>query len=104
MNQQLTEFYDRYGAGNGVFYLGHASALVVLGGKKILFDPIVLSQPYDDAWVFYPPQIVDPRWYEVDVVVVSHIHQDHYDLKFLRLLGPQVRVLIVGQRPTFEQD
>jgi len=104
MNQQLTEFYDRYGAGNGVFYLGHASALVVLGGKKILFDPIVLSQPYDDAWVFYPPQIVDPRWYEVDVVVVSHIHQDHYDLKFLRRLGAQVQVLIVGQRPTFEQD
>jgi len=104
MNQQLSAFYDRYGAGNGVFYPGHASALVVLDGKKILFDPIVLSQPYDDAWVFYPPQIVDPRWYEVDVVVVSHIHQDHYDLKFLRLLGPQVRVLIVGQRPTFEQD
>jgi L-ascorbate metabolism protein UlaG (beta-lactamase superfamily) len=104
MNQQLTRFYDRFGAGNGLFYPGHASALVVLNGKKILFDPIVISQPYDDAWVFYPPQIVDPRWYEVDAVVVSHIHQDHYDLKFLSKLGPQVKVMIVGQRPVFEKD
>lgn len=104
MNQQLTRFYDQHGAGDGVFYLGHASILVVLGGKKILFDPIVLSQPYDDAWVFYPSQIVDPRWYEVDAVVVSHIHQDHYDLKFLNLLPPSVKLIVVGQRPVFEQD
>lgn len=104
MNPQLTSFYERFGAGDGLFYPGHASALVVLGGKKILFDPIVLSQPYDNAWVFYPPQIVDPRWYEVDAVVVSHIHQDHYDLPFLRKLGPQVKLIVVGDRPGFESD
>jgi L-ascorbate metabolism protein UlaG (beta-lactamase superfamily) len=87
-----------------VFYVGHASALVVLNGRKILFDPIVLSQPYGNAWVFYPQQIVDPRWYEVDAVVVSHIHQDHYDVQFLRELKPEVKVFIVGQRPSFEAD
>nr|WP_315254274.1 MBL fold metallo-hydrolase [uncultured Duganella sp.] len=102
MIQSLSNFYERYT--NGMYYLGHASALAVLDGKKILFDPIVLSQPYSDAWVFYPPQIVDPRWYEVDMVVVSHIHQDHYDMQFLRALPPQVQVLIVGDRPSFEED
>ncbi|MYM25461.1 hypothetical protein GTP46_22785 [Duganella sp. FT135W] len=104
MNPQLTSFYERFGAGDGLFYPGHASALVVLGGKKILFDPIVLSQPYDNAWVFYPPQVVDPRWYEVDAVVVSHIHQDHYDVPFLSKLKPEVKLIIVGDRPGFEAD
>ncbi|MYM70390.1 hypothetical protein GTP45_26810 [Pseudoduganella sp. FT55W] len=102
MIPSLSNFYDRYT--NGMYYLGHASALAVLDGKKILFDPIVLSQPYADAWVFYPPQIVDPRWYEVDAVVVSHIHQDHYDLPFLRALPPHVKVIISGNRPSFEED
>ena len=41
-NTQLSSFYERFGDGDGVFYVGHASALVVLNGKKILFDPIVL--------------------------------------------------------------
>ncbi|MRW94375.1 hypothetical protein GJ699_30820 [Duganella sp. FT80W] len=103
-NAQLTSFYERFGAGDGVFYLGHASVLAVLGGKKILFDPIVLSKPYGNAWVFYPQQIIDPRWYEVDAVVVSHIHQDHYDLHFLRELKPDVKIFIVGERPSFEAD
>lgn len=104
LNPTLSDFYDRYGNGNGMYYLGHASALAVLDGKKILFDPIVLSHPYANAWVFYPPQIVDPRWYEVDMVVVSHIHQDHYDIEFLQRLPASVQILIVGERPSFEQD
>lgn len=104
MNPQLSSFYERFGDGDGLFYVGHASALVVLNGRKILFDPIVLSQPYGNAWVFYPQQVVDPRWYEVDAVIVSHIHQDHYDVQFLRELKPEVKVFIVGQRPTFEAD
>ena len=104
LNPALTQFLDLYGDGDGVFYLGHASILAVIGGKKILFDPIVESRPYGDSWVFYPPQVADPRWYEVDAVLVSHIHQDHYDLKYLKRLRPEIPVFIIGQRPSFEAD
>lgn len=104
MNQQLHNFLEQYGAGDGVLYLGHAGLLVVIGGKKILFDPIIESQPYGDSWVFFPPQLDDPALYDVDAVVVSHIHQDHYDLPFLQQLKPSVKVAIVGQRPSFEAD
>lgn len=104
MNQQLHQFLEQYGATDGVLYLGHAGLLAVIGGKKILFDPIIESQPYGDSWVFFPPQLDDPALYDVDAVIVSHIHQDHYDLPFLRALKPSVKVAIVGQRPSFEAD
>jgi glyoxylase-like metal-dependent hydrolase (beta-lactamase superfamily II) len=84
---------------SGVFYLGHASIMAVLNGRKILFDPIVLSKPYDESWTFYPPQIRDESFHNVDAVVVSHIHQDHYDVEFLKSLAPQAKLIIVGGRP-----
>lgn len=104
MNQQLRDFLAQYGASDGVLYLGHAGILAVIGGKKILFDPIIESQPYGDSWVFFPPQLDDPALYDVDAVIVSHIHQDHYDLPFLQRLKPSVVVAIVGGRPAFEAD
>ena len=104
MSQTLTDFLEQYGRTDGVFYLGHAAILAVLGGKKILFDPIIESQPYGDSWVFFPPQVDDRRLYDVDAVVVSHIHQDHYDLEFIKRLAPHVKVVIVGNRPSFEAD
>ncbi|HEX8605422.1 MAG TPA: MBL fold metallo-hydrolase [Pseudoduganella sp.] len=104
MTTQLTQFLAKYGAGDGVFYLGHAGILAVLNGRKILFDPIIESQPYGDSWVFFPPQIDEDALYDVDAVVVSHIHQDHYDLPFLRRLAPSVKVVILGGRPSFLAD
>ena len=84
MNDKYSNFLKVSPGDNGVFYLGHASILVSLDGKKILFDPILLSSPYGDAWTFFPSQIKDPRFYEVDCVVISHMHQDHYDVEFLK--------------------
>ena len=54
--------------------------------------------------MFFPPQLDDPALYDVDAMVVSHIHQDHYDLPFLQQLKPSVKVAIVGRRPSFEAD
>jgi len=89
---------------NGMFYLGHASILAVFNGKKILFDPIVLSKPYADSWSFYPPQILDKILFEVDAVIVSHIHQDHYDVHFLKEINKKIPITIIGNRDSFESD
>jgi len=103
-NQALRQFYATYGQSNGLFYMGHASVLAVFGGKRILFDPVVLSKPYGDSWAFFPPQIQDPSVFEVDAVVISHIHQDHYDLQFIKALVGKAKIVVIGGRPSFLKD
>jgi L-ascorbate metabolism protein UlaG (beta-lactamase superfamily) len=103
-NPDLQRFYASFGHADGLFYMGHASVLGVFGGKKILFDPVVLSKPYGDSWSFFPPQVADPSVFDVDAVVISHIHQDHYDLQYLRALDGRAKTIVVGGRPSFLQD
>jgi L-ascorbate metabolism protein UlaG (beta-lactamase superfamily) len=100
----LQQFYRAGEEANGLFYMGHASILCMFGGKKILFDPVILSQPYSDSWIFYPPQVRDSVVFDVDAVVVSHIHQDHYDLEFLKALDGKAKIIVIGGRPSFEND
>lgn len=100
----LQQFYREHGQNNGLFYMGHASVLAVLGGKKILFDPVILSKPYADSWAFFPAQVADPSVFDVDAVVVSHIHQDHYDLEYLKALDGKAKIVVVGGRPSFIED
>jgi L-ascorbate metabolism protein UlaG (beta-lactamase superfamily) len=100
----LQSFYRECGQGNGLFYMGHASVLAVLGGKKILFDPVILSKPYSDSWAFFPPQISDPSVFDVDAVVVSHIHQDHYDVEYLKEVDGRAKIVVIGGRPSFIND
>ena len=88
---------------DGVFYVGHASILVRLSGQKFLFDPVFERPPYLESWVFYPSQILDPRLLDVDAVIVSHCHQDHFDVEFLKRLKPSTKIYIVGGRPEFKR-
>jgi L-ascorbate metabolism protein UlaG (beta-lactamase superfamily) len=91
------------GSEDGVLYVGHASILVRLSGKTFLFDPVGLSSPYFDCWVFFPAQVMDPRLLAVDAVIVSHCHQDHFDTAFLKLFPPTTPIHIVEGRPMFAQ-
>ncbi len=88
---------------DGLIYIGHASILVRLNRKTFLFDPVGYSSPYFNCWVFFPPQILDRRLLKVDAVIVSHCHQDHFDVELLRLFPKTTPVFIVGGRPAFEQ-
>jgi len=67
-------------------------------------DPIVCSVPYSGSWVFFPPQKIDEILYEVDAVVVSHVHQDHYDPEFLSRLNAKCKILVIGGRSSFEEN
>ena len=104
VNPKLQEFYQQFGNGDGLFYMGHASILGVFSGRKILFDPVILSRPYANAWAFFPPQVEDPSIFDVDAVVVSHIHQDHYDIEYLKSLNGRAKIIILGGRASFVQD
>jgi hypothetical protein len=103
-DNRYSNYLNTSGLKNGVFYLGHASILVSISGKKILIDPILLSAPYSDAWTFFPSQISDRRFFDVDCIIVSHFHQDHYDIEFLKKIDGSIPIVIIGGRPSFELD
>jgi hypothetical protein len=64
---------------DGVYYIGHASALARVSGKILLFDPVWNHKPYGENWEFIPEQKnADDILDQVDAVFVSHIHSDHY--------------------------
>jgi L-ascorbate metabolism protein UlaG (beta-lactamase superfamily) len=98
---RLHDFYRTCGDGNGLFYMGHSSILATFHGKRILFDPVILSKPYCNSWAFFPSQVIDPSVFDVDAVVVSHIHQDHYDIDYLKAVGGRAKIIAIGGRPSF---
>ena len=100
IDKDLTRFLNY--PNDGVFYLGHASILVRLNGKKFLFDFIHNMNFYRNSWIFFPNQILDKRLLNVNGIFVSHIHQDHYDpvllTKFNKLKVP---IYILDGRENF---
>jgi L-ascorbate metabolism protein UlaG (beta-lactamase superfamily) len=86
---------------DGLFYLSHASILVRLNGKTLLFDPVLAKPPHLGSWLFYPEMEMDRRMLEVDAVLVSHQHQDHYDAEFLKMLPATTPIYILDGRPQF---
>lgn len=89
---------------DGVFYIGHASILVRLSGKKFIFDAVHQTPPYLNSWHFFPSQIMDERLFDVDAAFISHVHQDHYDTKFLKKLQKNnIPIYIVNGRVNFNK-
>jgi UDP-MurNAc hydroxylase len=74
-----------------VTLLGHASVLVELDGATCLMDP-VLGDPFEEGTVVScPRRAVDvDSLPEVDILVVSHRHPDHFDLASLERVARDV--------------
>lgn len=73
-------------------WLGHASVLMNQADTWILTDP-VLRRRVVHLWRRNP--LLPEDWPErVDVILISHLHQDHLDLPSLRRLGPEKRLLV----------
>ncbi|WP_327092944.1 MBL fold metallo-hydrolase [Nonomuraea sp. NBC_01738] len=71
-------------------WYGHASTLVEIEGKRVLFDPVWSDRPS-------PAQFVGPKRHhalpvavgalpQVDAIVISHDHYDHLDMATVRSL------------------
>ncbi|MEM1033783.1 MAG: MBL fold metallo-hydrolase [Myxococcota bacterium] len=66
-----------------VTWLGHATSLVEIEGRRVLFDPVLSERASPVSWAgpkrfFAPPLVVD-EIPELDAVVLSHDHYDHLD-------------------------
>jgi L-ascorbate metabolism protein UlaG (beta-lactamase superfamily) len=101
VSPSVDQFYRR--DVDGMLYVSHASILVSLNAKKFLFDPVLAKPPHLGSWLFYPEMQRDDRLLEVDGVFVSHQHQDHFDIDFLKLLPQSTPIYIVAGRPQFSE-
>lgn len=63
-----------------------------LGGRVVLTDPVLT--PRVGPLVRVAPPLDPSAWAGVDLVLISHIHGDHLHLPSLRLLGPDVRIVV----------
>jgi L-ascorbate metabolism protein UlaG (beta-lactamase superfamily) len=78
----------------GVTWIGHATAVLDLGGTRLLTDPLL--RPHAGALRRVGPA-PDPRhWAGVHAALISHLHLDHADLGSLRLL-PGIPAIAGGQ-------
>jgi len=83
---------------DGVFYVGHSCIYVRLSGYKFLLDPVVDDPELLESWLFYPKQVFDKRFLDVDGVFISHFHHDHLDLNLLGKLDRNVPIYITKDR------
>ncbi len=68
-----------------VRWLGHASAVLDVGGVRLLTDPLLLRHAGLLRRRGAAPRRED--WQGADAVLLSHLHHDHAELGSLRLLG-----------------
>src|SRR5215213_9792782 len=66
-------------------WVGHATALIEIGGARLLTDPLLRSRLAHLRRHGQPPAAEVMR--DVDAVLISHLHHDHLDLPSLRLLA-----------------
>ena len=66
-----------------VTWIGHATVLVRMAGKTVLFDPIFSDRasplPFAGPRRIVPLPIDIPELPKIDVVMISHNHYDHLD-------------------------
>jgi len=79
-----------------ITWIGHATFLIQVGGLNILTDPI-----FGNASAFFPrllpPGIALAHLPPIDIVLLSHNHRDHCDLRSLQALQkahPNMHLLV----------
>ncbi len=79
-------------------WLGHSTFLVLIGGKVILFDPVLSDYASPVSGFikrFQPPVLSVSDLPDIDTIVISHDHYDHLDYDtIVRFRGRKTRFLV----------
>jgi len=77
-----------------ITFLGHASVLIEIDGVRVLTDPVLYSR------LLFLDRVVRPvgpeNYADIDIVLISHLHHDHCDVRSLALLRSAVVIAPVG--------
>jgi L-ascorbate metabolism protein UlaG (beta-lactamase superfamily) len=80
----------------GVTFIGHATVLIEMDGVTMLTDP-VLSQRLFVAKRIVAPGLPSDGLPDIDVVLVSHGHHDHLDVRTHRRLPKRETIAVVAE-------
>ena len=69
-----------------ITWLGHASVLIQLDGHNILVDPCLIWSPKLLAKRLIPSPLQISEFPRIDIVLITHNHQDHLDEAALRAI------------------
>ncbi|WP_280715081.1 MBL fold metallo-hydrolase [Kitasatospora sp. MAP5-34] len=87
---QPIELAEPPASGLRLTWLGHATVLAELDGRRVLFDPVWSERCSPFAWTgpkrLHPVPVPLEELGPVDVVVISHDHYDHLDMPTVRTL------------------
>jgi len=76
-----------------VTWIGHATALLQIGGLNVLTDPQFSNRASPAQWLgpkrWQPPAILMRELPHIDIVVISHNHYDHLDADSVKALNAQ---------------
>ncbi len=78
-----------------IVWLGHASFFIRINGVTILTDPILGSLPFIKRMTKFP--IDKHKLKNIDYVLLSHAHRDHFDKRSMKILAknnPNMKVLL----------
>jgi L-ascorbate metabolism protein UlaG (beta-lactamase superfamily) len=77
-----------------VWMVGHATVLINFFGTTILTDPLLVRYlPIPKRLVMHGYKAHELP--DLDYVIISHAHLDHFDRRTLRMLAPKTRTLIL---------
>jgi L-ascorbate metabolism protein UlaG (beta-lactamase superfamily) len=74
-----------------VTYTGHSTVLIEMDGVRLLTDPLLRPRVAHLGRLVGLPEIID---WNLDAVLISHMHWDHLDLPSLRLLGYDTPLIV----------
>ncbi len=84
---------------NTITWLGHSTFLLRIAGKVILTDPFLtdFASPFSfgGARRFVSPGITINNLPEIDIILISHDHYDHLDLRTLEQLHKKEKILVL---------
>ncbi len=66
-----------------IIWLGHATFYMQIDGVKILTDPVFWDVPLFKRLI---PMPIEPKFLKPDIILISHGHYDHFDVKSLKAL------------------
>ena len=91
VRRSASDFLTAPATGLRLTWLGHATALVEIDGKRFLTDPVWSDRVSPSTAAgprrFFPPPVSIGGLPALDAVLVSHDHYDHLDMASIRRLA-----------------
>ncbi len=79
------------GAAARVTWLGHSTVLIDQGGVRVLTDPVLRRRI---AHLRRSAAVAPEAVSDIDVVLISHVHYDHLDMRSLARLGRSTAIVV----------